>query len=207
MRLFAYGTLKDLELLASVVGPHVRSRVVGCGTVVGQLYDVGAYPALRPSDSPDDRVPGVLLEIDGDVALARLDDFEDVAGGVYARERCEVRMDDGRRESAWVYVYTLSVAGRRRIAAWPLTERRASLSVRSTQEEHAMVEKSIELTGTSANSIEDAVNLAVSRAAVTIEGIRRVEIAGVSATVEKGSVASWHVTMKVTFTIQDRLHE
>jgi dodecin len=70
-----------------------------------------------------------------------------------------------------------------------------------------MVEKSIELTGTSANSIEDAVNLAVSRAAVTIEGIRRVEIASVSATVERGSVASWHVTMKVTFTIQDRLHE
>jgi flavin-binding protein dodecin len=37
-----------------------------------------------------------------------------------------------------------------------------------------MVEKTIDLTGTSANSIEDAVNLAVARAAVTIEGIRRV---------------------------------
>lgn len=70
-----------------------------------------------------------------------------------------------------------------------------------------MVEKSIELTGTSANSIEDAVNLAVSRAAVTIDGIRRVEIAAVSATVEDGAVARWHVTMKVTFSIQDRLHE
>ena len=56
-----------------------------------------------------------------------------------------------------------------------------------------MVEKTIELTGTSANSIEDAVNLAVSRAAVTIEGIRRAEIAGVTATVENGSVASWRV--------------
>jgi dodecin len=70
-----------------------------------------------------------------------------------------------------------------------------------------MVEKSIELTGTSANSIEDAVNLAVSRAAVTIDGIRRVEIAGVSATVEDGAVARWHVTVKLTFSIQDRLHE
>ena len=67
-----------------------------------------------------------------------------------------------------------------------------------------MVEKTIELTGTSANSIEDAVNLAMSRAAVTIEGIRRVEIAGVSATVENGAVASWQVKMKLTFTIQDR---
>lgn len=70
-----------------------------------------------------------------------------------------------------------------------------------------MVEKSIELTGTSANSIEDAVNLAVSRAAVTIDGIRRVEIAGVSATVEDGAVARWHVQVKLTFSIQDRLHE
>lgn len=70
-----------------------------------------------------------------------------------------------------------------------------------------MVEKSIELTGSSANSIEDAVNLAVSRAAVTIEGIRRVEVVGVSATVEDGAVASWHVKVKLTFAIQDRLHE
>ncbi len=70
-----------------------------------------------------------------------------------------------------------------------------------------MVEKTIELTGTSANGIQDAVTLAVSRAAVTIEGIRRVEIAGVTATVENGSVASWHVKVKLTFTIQDRLHE
>jgi flavin-binding protein dodecin len=70
-----------------------------------------------------------------------------------------------------------------------------------------MVEKTIDLTGTSANSIEDAVNLAVARAAVTIEGIRRVEIERVSASVEDGVVASWHVNVKLTFTIQDRLHE
>lgn len=70
-----------------------------------------------------------------------------------------------------------------------------------------MVEKSITLTGSSANSIEDAVNLAVSRAAVTIDGIRRVEILNVSGTVENGTVASWHVKLQVTFLIQDRLHE
>ena len=70
-----------------------------------------------------------------------------------------------------------------------------------------MVEKSITLTGSSANSIEDAVNLAVSRAAVTIEGIRRVEIQSVTGTVENGTVAAWHVKMLVTFLIQDRLHE
>lgn len=70
-----------------------------------------------------------------------------------------------------------------------------------------MVEKTIELTGTSTNSIEDAVNLAVSRAAVTIDGIRRVEVVGISGGVEQGVVASWQVKVKLTFAIQDRLHE
>ena len=70
-----------------------------------------------------------------------------------------------------------------------------------------MVEKTIDLTGTSANSIEDAVNLAVSRAAVTIEGIRRFEVVGLTGTVENGAVVTWHVRVKVSFTIQDRLHE
>jgi flavin-binding protein dodecin len=70
-----------------------------------------------------------------------------------------------------------------------------------------MVEKSIELTGTSANSIEDAVSLAVSRAGVTIEGIRRADVIDISANVDDGSVVSWRVKVKVTFAVQDRLHE
>jgi flavin-binding protein dodecin len=70
-----------------------------------------------------------------------------------------------------------------------------------------MVEKTIELTGTSANSIEDAVSLAVARAAVTIQGIRRADVVDVSANVENGAVAGWRVKVKVTFTVQDRLHE
>ena len=70
-----------------------------------------------------------------------------------------------------------------------------------------MVEKTIELTGASANGIEDAVNLAISRAAVTIQGIRRVHITDVIADVENNKVSLWRVGMKLTFGIQDRLHE
>jgi len=70
-----------------------------------------------------------------------------------------------------------------------------------------MVEKTIELTGTSANSIEDAVSLAVARASVTIEGIRRADVVDVSANVENGAVSSWRVKVKITFAVQDRLHE
>ena len=70
-----------------------------------------------------------------------------------------------------------------------------------------MVEKTIELTGASANGIEDAVNLAISRAAVTIQGIRRVHITDVSADVENNRITLWRVDMKLTFGIQDRIHE
>ncbi len=70
-----------------------------------------------------------------------------------------------------------------------------------------MVEKTIELTGTSANSIEDAVNIAVSRAAVTIESIRHARIKDISATIEDGAVALWRVKIDLAFAVQDRLHE
>ncbi len=70
-----------------------------------------------------------------------------------------------------------------------------------------MVEKSIELTGTSANSIEDAVNLAVSRAAVTIENIRHLRVLDITATVDGGGVAQWRVKISLSFAVQDRLHE
>ena len=70
-----------------------------------------------------------------------------------------------------------------------------------------MVEKTIELTGTSTNSIEDAVGLAVTRAASTIDGIRQAEIAGITAMIEDGTVNAWRVRLRVTFAVQERLHE
>jgi len=41
------------------------------------------------------------------------------ATGLYVRERCKVLLEDGRTAEAWVYLYNHSIAGRRRIAAWP----------------------------------------------------------------------------------------
>ncbi len=70
-----------------------------------------------------------------------------------------------------------------------------------------MVEKTIELTGTSANSIEDAVNIAISRAAVTIESIRQVRVLDITANVERGAVAQWRVKIALSFAVQERLHE
>ena len=70
-----------------------------------------------------------------------------------------------------------------------------------------MVEKTIELTGSSATSIEEAVSLAVARAAVTMSGIYQVQLTDITALVEDGTVARWKVKIKATFPVKDRVHE
>lgn len=70
-----------------------------------------------------------------------------------------------------------------------------------------MVEKTIQLTGTSTNSIEDAVNIAISRAAVTIDSIRQARVLDINAVIENGAVAQWRVKIDVSFAVQERLHE
>ena len=70
-----------------------------------------------------------------------------------------------------------------------------------------MVEKTIELTGLSSTSIEEAVSLAVARAAVTISGIYEVQVSDIAAVVEDGVVARWKVRIKATFPIKDNIHE
>ncbi len=70
-----------------------------------------------------------------------------------------------------------------------------------------MVEKTIEITGISANSIEDAVQLAIARAAVTIAGVHTARIQDIAAVVEGNRVVRWKVTVKVTFGIKEQLHE
>lgn len=70
-----------------------------------------------------------------------------------------------------------------------------------------MVEKTIALTGISANSIEDAVGLAVARAGVTISGIHTAHITDTSAVVENNKVVRWRVSVRLTFQVKDQLHE
>lgn len=70
-----------------------------------------------------------------------------------------------------------------------------------------MVEKTVQLTGLSAQSIEEAVNIAVARAAATIDSIRRVHVVDVDALVERGAIVRWRVKVDLTFEVQDRVHE
>ena len=70
-----------------------------------------------------------------------------------------------------------------------------------------MVEKTIDLTGTSSISIEDAVNLAIQRAAVTVKKIRQAKVLEAVALVEDDAVVRWRVRVEVTFVVQEQIHE
>lgn len=65
------------------------------------------------------------------------------------------------------------------------------------------VYKLIELTGTSTDSIEDAVNRAIQRAHKTIKNLRWFQVVETRGNIEKGKVDHWQVTIKVGFTVGD----
>jgi dodecin len=80
-------------------------------------------------------------------------------------------------------------------------------SVANDLELSAMVEKVIDLIGISSNSIEDAVQIALARAGVTISGIHRAQIKDISAVVESNKVTQWRVAIQASFVVKDQLHE
>ncbi len=65
------------------------------------------------------------------------------------------------------------------------------------------VYKSTELTGSSTESIDDAVRTAIERASKTVRDIRWFEVLDTRGHVKDGKVAHWQVTIKVGFTLTD----
>jgi flavin-binding protein dodecin len=64
------------------------------------------------------------------------------------------------------------------------------------------VYKSIELTGASDTSIEDAVRIAIERAGKTIRNMSWFEVVKTHGYVEKNQRAYWQVTVKIGFTVE-----
>lgn len=65
------------------------------------------------------------------------------------------------------------------------------------------VYKVVELVGSSATGIEDAVQTAIARASRTLKHIRWFEIVNTRGHVEDGRIAHYQVTIRVGFTIED----
>jgi dodecin len=64
------------------------------------------------------------------------------------------------------------------------------------------VYKTVELTGSSKNSCDDAIRTAIETASKTIRNIRWFHVVETRGHVEGGKVAYWQVTLKVGFTLE-----
>ncbi len=64
------------------------------------------------------------------------------------------------------------------------------------------VYKSIELTGTSGKSIEDAINTALERAGKTLKNLRWFEVIETRGDIDNNRVKHWQVTIKVGFHVE-----
>jgi dodecin len=65
------------------------------------------------------------------------------------------------------------------------------------------VYKTVELTGSSPASSDDAIRVALSRAAKSVRNMRWFEVVGTRGEIVDGKVANWQVTIKVGFTLED----
>jgi len=65
------------------------------------------------------------------------------------------------------------------------------------------VYKTIELTGSSKKSSDEAVRFALSRAAKTIRGMRWFEVVATRGHLENGKIVHWQVTIKIGFALKD----
>lgn len=69
------------------------------------------------------------------------------------------------------------------------------------------VYKTIELTGTSTTTQEEAIAQAINRASQTLRHLRWFQVIDSRGRIESGRVAQWQVTLKVGMTIEDDLLE
>ena len=66
------------------------------------------------------------------------------------------------------------------------------------------VEKAVELIGTG-DSVQDAIDEALDRARMTLEGITGFEVTRISASVD-GAVTEYRIEMRVWFVLRERMH-
>lgn len=65
------------------------------------------------------------------------------------------------------------------------------------------VYKSIEVTGSSPNSSDDAIRRAISQAAKTVHNMRWFEVVETRGHIENGTIGHWQVTVKIGFKLDE----
>ncbi|MGA9637104.1 gamma-glutamylcyclotransferase family protein [Flavobacterium sp.] len=103
-KLFAYGTLKDIDTQQTIFGrilkgePDVLKGFTISEIKIEEEFGIAKYPILEESEDPKDVVSGILFEItEEDINLA--DTYE----GLHYK-RIEVTLQS--KENAWAYIVT-----------------------------------------------------------------------------------------------------
>jgi len=65
------------------------------------------------------------------------------------------------------------------------------------------VYKKIEITGTSSESLEQAIENGVTRAGTTVRNMRWFEVIETRGRIDKQEVVEWQVTLKIGFALED----
>jgi gamma-glutamylcyclotransferase (GGCT)/AIG2-like uncharacterized protein YtfP len=110
--LFVYGSLRR-GFGAQGLMRRLRARYLGKGSVEGQLFDVGRFPAAVKAPRSRMRVVGELYRMpSANRSFLRLDQYE---GRSYSRDLAEVELQNGKRTRAWIYWMKRVPASKRRI--------------------------------------------------------------------------------------------
>lgn len=65
------------------------------------------------------------------------------------------------------------------------------------------VYKTIEITGSSTQSVQDAIETAIAKTAKTVHNLRWFEVDRISGHLDNQKIAHWQVSMKIGFTLDD----
>lgn len=65
------------------------------------------------------------------------------------------------------------------------------------------VYKTIEITGSSTKSVQDAIETAIAKTAKTVHNLRWFEVTDTRGFIENDKIAHWQVTLKIGFTLDD----
>ena len=109
--LFVYGTLRSFTRIPLARWLAANARYAGPARTRGRLYDLGAYPGLRPPCARHEWVTGDVYELAAPVRMLRtLDRYEIAPRGRaprFERVRAAVQMQGNgtrRQRAVWLYI-------------------------------------------------------------------------------------------------------
>jgi gamma-glutamylcyclotransferase (GGCT)/AIG2-like uncharacterized protein YtfP len=122
-KIFVYGTLMDgllQKVLPDVDGCIKKKRY---GKIIGRLFDMGEYPAAKPTTLKTKLIEGQVYELEPasiQQVLSRMDEYEEYdpnnkATSLYIRKITPVITKDGSISKAWVYWYNKPLKGENEI--------------------------------------------------------------------------------------------